>query len=771
MVKLERPFLVDAAFLVERARRSFLGAPLLRHGGRDFTLVFSWLRDFLRIRHEFGMTAGAVVVGATVQALIPPDIIGDLLALLKKLGIVCLHARAMSEHRLASAVSSRFSVIVTADRRFFQLSRQDCTVVLFKATGQPECEWITPERVKLEFGVPPEHVPTYLALTEGPRESILTEQQASRLVALFGDLESIYKNLARVTSSDLRTRLEHCESGIRGRFTAATCNTDRHPRDYRIQPGSLAGIDSVENRRLLVHFGFFSLLPLLPNPAQAEQKLVVATPKGDAFRVVADRDGLEALESAVQTSRLCAVDVEADDKDPRKGTPLGIAFAPKAGGTWFVPLLETVLTDIPRSSVLNTLKRILASEVDFIGHNLKYDCLLLRRIAIPIRRAHFDTMLAAFECHGDWPFFKLQYLAQRLLGKKIKSYRDILDEKDVGAEISFREMVAHACQDADATLRLYPVLSAELAERHITDQYHSQCMALLPKLVEWEFRGVTANLSSIRRLGKSLLAEAQGLRSNVPKEAGRIFDPDSDREVFEVLGDAARARGYFGPRRIPLSMLEGLAISNPVARLVAQYRRLRAQVSRLESIVAAAHRGVIHPLFNQIRSRCGLLSTTDPSLFDLPPHLALESCLDPCMRPFFRHPGQALERLAKLTKDPVLRKVRGSQSRPDPFMAKHPLLQGLNCDEFLLFLALGHSDAKLSRHFLIQRLEAASVRHDLEQRYRVMFQWLNRFCRATLANGFAASDGQKKYIDGLRCSDLARREQALEYAVRWLVRC
>src|ERR1017187_8804281 len=270
--------------------------------------------------------------------------------------------------------------------------------------------------------------------------------------------------------------------------------------------------------KTLKDYGFFSLLPLLPQQSNIRSEVVTAPAQAGTFRAVVDRRGLEALESVVGMAKVCAIDAETDNKDPRKATLLGIAFAAKAGEAYFLPLVETVLKDIPRSAAVNALKRIFGSDVDFIGHNIKYDYLLLRRIGIAIKRVHFDTMLAAFECHGDWPFFKLQYLAQKLLGRRIKSYRDLLDEGDGGTELPFREMVDHACQDADATLRLYPVLSSELAERNLEDQYHHQSMGLLLKLADLEFRGVAVNVRRIKRLRGSLLAEALQIRSGACRE-------------------------------------------------------------------------------------------------------------------------------------------------------------------------------------------------------------------------------------------------------------
>ena len=91
-------------------------------------------------------------------------------------------------------------------------------------------------------------------------------------------------------------------------------------------------------------------------------------------------------------------------------------------------------------------------------------------------------------------------------------------------------------------------------------------------------------------------------------------------------------------------------------------------------------------------------------------------------------------------------------------------------DEFLLSVVLGPSEAKLSRRFLIDRLNVGTLMRDIEKRYEVTFGWLRDYRRVAQANGYATANGRRKYIDDLRSSDLAQRERALEDAVRWLVR-
>ena len=86
----------------------------------------------------------------------------------------------------------------------------------------------------------------------------------------------------------------------------------------------------------------------------------------------------------------------------------------------------------------------------------------------------------------------------------------------------------------------------------------------------------------------------------------------------------------------------------------------------------------------------------------------LKSCFHGRVRDLFVDAQRSLHILAKVTKVPVLIKVRTSKSKVDPVVAKHPLMQELDPDELLLRLAVGQSDTVLSKRFLIDRLKIAT---------------------------------------------------------------
>ena len=769
MVTPETRFLIDAGFIVARAHKTFFGAPLMTTAGKDHTFTFGCVRDVLRLRHNLGIRAGVVVIGKEAHLVSCRDRVLDLVAVLKELKIPYIHDAGNLALHVASCLRSEFSYIVTGDRRFLQFCAEDLIVVFPQEGKQTEWDWMSLEAMKTTMGIAPKDIPTYLALTGPSSASALTSKQATRLIELYGNIDSIYENLGQVMSAQVSRKLAECESSIRQRYAENRCELARSHILNRDKHYSLNDLDTVDNRKVLKRYGFHSLLTLLASPVDVRPDSRGRLPTSNLYHAVVDRKGMAKLESVICAAKLCSIDTESDEKDPREATLLGISFSVKDGEAYFVPLVERDLNDLTRNDLLKVLKRIFNSKIDFIGHNIKYDYLMLRKSGVTMKRIHFDTMLAAYDCHGDWPFFNLPYVCKRYLGKEIKPYSALVSDGGSFLDLPLREMVNHACQDADMTRRLYPCLLGQLQKRSIAGQFFNLTMKHLQRLARLEFDGMSVDVGQIDRIKADLLKRVSRLRLEIFAMVGKDFDIDSQQALSAVLREVADLRGYIGPSRITTSSLEHLAIAEPVARLIAKFKRLRSQVARLESVSAAVRDGKIYPLFNQIKSRTDMVGTSRPSVFDVEGPSDLKSCFHGCVRDLFVDPQKSLHILSKVTKDPVLIKVRTSKSKVDPVMAKHPLMQELDPDELLLRLAIGQSDTVLSKRFLIDRLNITTMRHDLEKRYRVMFQWLNNFRRMALANRYATNGELRKYIDGLKSSDVARRGRALEYAVRWLI--
>ncbi len=771
MVTAHDHFLIDSRFIVERTHKTFLGAPLMTAAGWDHTFTFGCMRDFLRLRRDLGINAGILILGKEAYSVAPRDSILDLFALLEELKIPHVHDSLNPVLHVISRMRSGFSHIVTADRRFLQLCTDNMIVVMPRESKQIGWDWISSEAVKGMLGVAPEYVPTYLALTDPATGTALRNKQALRLIELFGDVDSLYRNIGHLAAGRIQRKLAECEFSIRKCYAENRCDPVANPILDSVQDDSLNEVDTANSCQVLMRHSFHSLLPLLANPLDAQPDSRSHPPSSNSYQTVVDRKEMKTLESAIRASKLCSIDTESDGKDPREATLLGISFSVENGEAYFIPLIERDLKGLTRNDVLKVLRRICNSDIDFVGHNIKYDYLLLRKSGVIIKRIHFDTMLAAYECHGDWPFFNLPYLCKRCLGKEIESYSDVMTDGSTFLDLPLSEMANHACQDADMTRQLYPVLMAQLQERDITGQFFDHTMEQVKRLGNLEFEGIAVNVRRLSRIKEHLREQLTRLRSEIFMMVGKEFDLESNQALSDVLRGVANLQGYIGPRRMTVSALEHLAVVEPVARLVVEAKRLRSRVVRLESISAAARAGRIYPLFNQIKSRTGRVATTGPSIFDVDGVSDLKSCFDNGLRNRFVDAKASFHILAELTKDPVLIKVETSKSKVDPVVAKHPLMQDLDADELLLGLAVGQSDTALSKKFLVDRFRIRKIRQFLETRYQTMFRWLNSFRRSAATKRYATNGDLRKYIDGLKSSDVARKGQALEHAVRWLLRC
>jgi DNA polymerase I-like protein with 3'-5' exonuclease and polymerase domains len=291
------------------------------------------------------------------------------------------------------------------------------------------------------------------------------------------------------------------------------------------------------------------------------------------------------------------------------------------------------------------------------------------------------------------------------------------------------------------------------------------------RLGDLEIDGIAVNDRRLQSIKERLLEQVASRRSEIFAIVGRTFDLDSQPALSEILREVAELHDYIGPRRLTVSALEHLAVVEPVARLIVEVRRLRSRVARLESISAASHHGRIYPIFNQIKSRTGLVASVGPSIFDIEGISDLKSCFDRRVHDLFVDEKTSLRRLAKVTKDAILENSTARRGNVYPGMEKDPLMPEIDSEDLLLRLAVGHSDTVLSKKFLVDRFKIATMRRDLEKRYHTMFRWLMNYRRRTRTAGYATNGHLRKCIDGLKSADVSRREQALQQAVRWLVCC
>jgi DNA polymerase I-like protein with 3'-5' exonuclease and polymerase domains len=263
-----------------------------------------------------------------------------------------------------------------------------------------------------------------------------------------------------------------------------------------------------------------------------------------------------------------------------------------------------------------------------------------------------------------------------------------------------------------------------------------------------------------------LREDADALKKLVFQEAGCEFDLDSRAETSDALRKVEALRGITS-RSLTQSVIEQLAWRHRLVEQIVKYRRVCKRLHELDAIRNAARRGKVFPLFSQLRVPHRSATSSSPNLDEA---LRANAVRDALLSQDYPSAKQALQKLQQITEDEVLRTDLMCRARSAFRCAGEPLLEGLDHADVLLSIAIGLPDAAVCRRFLLGPEKATRIRANLRLRYPTLFEWLDRFLTESITRGCAEHDGRRIYLEGLRSSNVEKKNTATSSVIRWLAR-
>lgn len=542
------------------------------------------------------------------------------------------------------------TVIVTGDRDALQLV-DDHVTVLTSGRRFSDTLRFDPAAVREKTGLEPQQLVDLKALLGDKSDNIpgvrgVGEKGATTLLKQYGSLEGVYTHLEELPPRTQQALKEGRESALLSQ------RLGRIVRDVpvKLDLAAAAGwqkADRAALTSLLQELEFRSLLSRvasLPSGGMPEGQLPlfgelegaqVAAPApalGD-YHLVADEATLQALAERLRAeASLLAVDTETTGTDAMLATLVGLSLTHRAGEAWYVPLLAPA--GEPRLT-LEQLQRHLGplfADVSLpkIGHNLKYDAKVLRRAGLPLAGLSFDTMLAEWLINPDSPNLGLKNLAWARLGVQMTEITTLIgsgkEQKSMDA-IPLAQVMPYAAADADMSLRLMPLLQAEL-EAHAQERLlHELEMPLIEVLMDMEMTGVHLDLAWLEALSAELAGRLARLEADIYELAGEPFNINSTQQLsvilFERLGLSARGvkklqSGHYSTRA---EVLESLRGSHPIVERILEHRELsKLKSTYVDALPALVHpeTGRVHTSYNQVGTVTGRLSSANPNLQNIP---------------------------------------------------------------------------------------------------------------------------------------------------------
>ena len=137
-----------------------------------------------------------------------------------------------------------------------------------------------------------------------------------------------------------------------------------------------------------------------------------------------------------------------------------------------------------------------------IGHNLKYDLVVLRRHGFDIN-GYDDTMLLSYALDGGKHGHGMDELSKRYLGHSPIPFKDVAGTGKSALtfdQVPLDRATAYAAEDADITLRFWHAFQPRLAQESAVSLYETIERPLVPILAEMERAGVRVDADLLRKL-------------------------------------------------------------------------------------------------------------------------------------------------------------------------------------------------------------------------------------------------------------------------------
>ncbi len=547
--------------------------------------------------------------------------------------------------------------IVSSDKDMMQLVSEG--IGMFDAVKNRK---IGPAEVKEKFGVGPEKVVDVQALAGDSADNVpgvpgIGVKTAAQLIQEYGDLDVLLARASEIKQPKRRQSLIDFAEQARVSRELVRLRDDV-PTNVPTARFQRQNPDPRELMDFLNAQGFKSIVAKIQSrlAASGEDRPPATDetpPTATHYELVQSIPVLQDWVTQARYTGAVAIDTETTSVDESRAELVGISLCVQPGHACYIPLAhrsaepasgldfsassdaahpaqrQAPLKQIPLDDALKILRPLLADpSVLKIGHNLKYDMVVLRGHHVAISPVD-DTMLMSYVLDGGSHGHGMDELAERHLGHPTITFKDVAGTGK--SQITFDLVpldtaLAYAAEDADVTFQLHQLLKPRLLAERMVTPYETLERPLMDVLAEMETAGIAVERAKLEALSREFAERQDVLEHTIHQQAGHEFNVGSPKQLGEVLFDEMKLeggqKGKSGAYATGADVLESLAAEGHT--LPASMLEWR-QLDKLKSTYADAlveqinpRTGRVHTSFAMAAASTGRLSSTHPNLQNIP---------------------------------------------------------------------------------------------------------------------------------------------------------
>jgi len=276
--------LIDGSSLAYRSYYAFIKNPLKTSKGEPTSAIFGFARSLKKLSDELDLDYAAVcfdLPGPTFREenfadykakreKTPEDLVTQLPhinKLCESAGFSVISKERYEADDIIATLTERAekenieTVIFTLDKDLMQLVSDNVKILNMHQKG---VEWYDKSKVEEKFGIPPEKINDFLALSGDPSDNIpgikgIGKKTAAKLLKQFNSLEGIFLNIEQIKNNSIKNKLMGKEEEAQ-QWKDLTRLEKNVPISEELTDLKYKGVDSENLKKLLSHFELYSLL-------------------------------------------------------------------------------------------------------------------------------------------------------------------------------------------------------------------------------------------------------------------------------------------------------------------------------------------------------------------------------------------------------------------------------------------------------------------------------------------------------------------------------
>jgi DNA polymerase-1 len=550
--------------------------------------------------------------------------------------------------------------IISRDKDLTQLI--DTHVELFDAhkgqTVVPDDVFKTPG-----MDIPPSMVGDILAMMGDTSDNIqgvpgVGPKTAAKLIMEYGSIKGVYENIDQIKGKRKENLLASRDILTLSRELVTLKEDVEFDFDLHETKSNPAAWDVKAIESLFRELGFNRFPDDVKRIARGEETAVAEEKKpkkasptitGGLFDTGPDRDHpaysagyvlidtktkLSGLVKLCEKAKIIAVDTETTGLNPMAVELCGISISLGKGDGAYIPT-KCPGKHLEQEVVIEALRPILEDEsIAKIGHNIKYDVVVLHNVGIEVRGTLHDTLIAAWLIDASRSGYSMDAVALGTLGYECIPISELIGKGKTQITFDHVPIVdayPYAAEDVDITFQLWNVFEPQLELKNLRSLYDEIEMPLVRVLAAMRIAGVKVDRTELERQRQHIAVRIEELQKEISDASPYSFNPDSPKQLSEVLFNDSPGLGLKPIKKgksfhsTNVEVLEKMA-SNPeietqLPSLILEYRKLTKLVNTyLVSLGEAINSktGRIHASFNQTGTSTGRLSSSNPNLQNIP---------------------------------------------------------------------------------------------------------------------------------------------------------